>query len=104
LKAIQVFLHSSSAIKPCYLIDGVNGSEGLSAQACLFGHLCVPVGQTLDPQNPVMDRWWMPEPVIAMNIDRVGNLLLIVLKRFTLKLAESFHRPSPYYSARRTLK
>jgi hypothetical protein len=51
-----------------------------------------------------MDRWWVPEPVNAKNINEVGNLLHILLKQFTLKLAEPFHRLSAFNSAQKTLK
>jgi hypothetical protein len=44
------------------------------------------------------------EPVIARNLDSVGNLLLIVMKWFTLILAQPFLRRSAFYGAQKTLK
>jgi hypothetical protein len=63
----------------------------MSGQAVPFCNLRLPAGRMLDPPNPVMGRWWMPGPAIARNMDSMGNLLLIVLKQFTLKQAEYFH-------------
>jgi hypothetical protein len=64
----------------------------------------LPAGQALNPFNPVMDRWRVSEPVIARNLDRVGNSLLIVMKWFALKLAQPFLRRSAFCSAQKTLK
>jgi hypothetical protein len=58
----------------------------------------------LGPAKPDYGPVRVSEPVIARSRDRVGNLLLIVMKRFTLKLAESFLRRAAFYSPHRTLK
>jgi hypothetical protein len=58
----------------------------------------------LGPAKPDYGPVRVSEPVIARNRDRVGNLLLIVMKRFTLKLAQPFLRRSAFYGAQKTLK
>jgi hypothetical protein len=58
----------------------------------------------LGPAKPGYGPMGVSEPVIARNLDRVGNLLLIVMKWFTLILAQPFLRLSAFYSAKKTLK
>jgi len=58
----------------------------------------------LGPAKPGFGPVRVSEPRIARNLDRVGNLLLIVMKWFTLILAQPFLRRSAFYSAQKTLK
>jgi hypothetical protein len=76
----------------------------MSCQAISFLPSSLADRADVGPAKPGYGPVRVSEPVIARNLDRVGNLLLIVMKWFTLILAQPFLRRSAFYGAQKTLK